>query len=391
MTFYLGYLFLQLFTIALTGFLAYYAIRSKNSKTQLSNVVLILFTLFYLIAYYLEHTTCSLDVMKAVIKIEYIGLCGIIFANIWFVDTFCGNACNKWLYRTEAIFSGIVLLSIFNLENNTLFYKSVSLIDYGKYAICKVEPSFLYWMYYLSNLCVFIRNEIHCLKKVKRSSGSEKKICYWILVAPLSPVLVSLFKWFGFSQDFDLFAFGLFGFTWCLSFAIIKYDYFNSLRSDMEVDELTGSSSRTYFVNRLQKILKENANGAFFMIDLDNFKSVNDHYGHAVGDKVLASFGEAIRDIVKDENLVARLGGDEFVLFLQQENETDDLEHISKQICDTFLNKQRVNQLPCEVSCSIGISKVREKEESFEQLYENADKALYLAKNSGKNQWRLYE
>ena len=391
MTFYWGYLVLQLFTIALTVILAYYTVRAKNSKTQLSNIVLILFTLFFLVGYFLEHTTRSLDVMKAVIKIEYLGQCGIIFSHIWFIDTYCGNSYNKWLYRIEAFITSFVLLSVFNLEHNTFFYHSVSMIDYGRYAICKVEPAFLYWFFYLSNLVVFIRNEVHCYLKMKKSTGAEKKIVCYIMLAPLSPVFVSLFKWFGYSQGFDMLAFGMFGFTWCLSFAIIKYDYFNSVRSDMEVDELTGVSSRKYFVKRIHKILKEDTSGALFMIDLDNFKSVNDRFGHGIGDKVLASLGEAIREIVTDENLAARLGGDEFVIFLQHVDGTENLEHIAVQICDTFLRKQKAKHLPCDVCCSIGISMLKDGDESFEQLYENADKALYLAKNSGKNQCRFFD
>ena len=80
-------------------------------------------------------------------------------------------------------------------------------------------------------------------------------------------------------------------------------------------DPLTGMRNRSGVAEQIDAVLKSGEKGAFFIMDMDNFKAVNDTYGHIEGDKVLVRFAKALRKIIEPGDLIARLGGDEFILF----------------------------------------------------------------------------
>jgi diguanylate cyclase (GGDEF)-like protein/PAS domain S-box-containing protein len=154
-------------------------------------------------------------------------------------------------------------------------------------------------------------------------------------------------------------------------------------------DPLTGLSNRLLFDDRLEHAINhaERFNKCISIIfcDLDNFKPINDTYGHTMGDEILKRIGTSLQDILRKDDTVCRFGGDEFVILLE------DLE--SFEYLDEIL--QRINQLtksPCviegnviSVGMSIGASIYPDDGEEPEALIKAADAAMYRAKNSGKN------
>lgn len=128
---------------------------------------------------------------------------------------------------------------------------------------------------------------------------------------------------------------------------------------------------------------------SLLVIDIDDFKSVNDNYGHLFGDKVIAKIAETIRRVVAVRGMVSRFGGDEFVVLLENCDE-ESLEYILKTIyCNVkvlFLNEKE----DLKVTISTGIANYPEDGESYEELFLKADKALYIAKARGKNNYVIY-
>jgi diguanylate cyclase (GGDEF)-like protein len=116
------------------------------------------------------------------------------------------------------------------------------------------------------------------------------------------------------------------------------------------------------------------------MIDIDNFKKINDKYGHGVGDNVLKTFAKEVKKILRKSDIIIRFGGEEFLVVLPNTN-IDNAEILANKICTHFnnLNKE------VHFTVSIGIAEYKNNN-SIDDLISEADKCLYLAKENGKNQ-----
>jgi len=164
-----------------------------------------------------------------------------------------------------------------------------------------------------------------------------------------------------------------------------------SIQDRLCTDPLTGVLNRKAFIERAQLLLSEPKTGgihAFVMVDADNFKQVNDRFGHGYGDRVLVKIAEALRSALRADDLVARMGGDEFALLLKnvmnEEVLLAKLTYLKEQIY------QRINS-DMVVSCSFGAACFPADGETFDDLYFKADVALYTAKEQGCNCARIYE
>lgn len=168
--------------------------------------------------------------------------------------------------------------------------------------------------------------------------------------------------------------------------------YLNVIKEQAETDSLTHLYNRIYFTNKVTEALRERAGGTLFMMDLDNFKGVNDHYGHGVGDGVLVTFAEHIRDCfrAREESIICRLGGDEFIVYIPEKLEESAVEEIVDNLIDNFSTKMIKAGLPTGTGCSVGIC-FAYKGSEFEDVYRNADKALYCAKARGKNTFMYFD
>lgn len=169
------------------------------------------------------------------------------------------------------------------------------------------------------------------------------------------------------------------------------------LKNKAERDLLTGLLNKITMQNTVAKALEEKPNGtfAFYIIDLDNFKAVNDNLGHAIGDKVLTDVANKLTLLFNEFDFIGRLGGDEFAVMLvipeNMSNYADRLMEVkAKGLCDNLKEIYTSDDISVTVSASIGIAVYSTDGKSFEELYEHADRALYHSKNSGKNQFTFY-
>lgn len=158
--------------------------------------------------------------------------------------------------------------------------------------------------------------------------------------------------------------------------------------SDLSMlDPLTGLYNRRGLKNRLESLLESHTGGHFVMLlDIDNFKSYNDNYGHAMGDQALTRVSAAIRDAVRSRDIVTRYGGEEFLVLITNVNASIAMklaERIRQYVLDLEIPHRFNHRVSTHVTISAGIAPIIE--ENFEQAMANADRALYVAKNRGRN------
>lgn len=154
-------------------------------------------------------------------------------------------------------------------------------------------------------------------------------------------------------------------------------------------DALTGIYNRSCFKTLVEDYLEQQGNGAFFMIDMDNFKQVNDKFGHQAGDAVLSKFGRVLEQL-GDNTIPGRIGGDEFCLFCKETVDIRELEKLAEHISTDFEKKLAGEKYAGVTTVSIGIARTTDAaDRDFEKLYSSADKALYVAKNRSKNTYYI--
>ncbi|HJV86072.1 MAG TPA: EAL domain-containing protein [Noviherbaspirillum sp.] len=129
---------------------------------------------------------------------------------------------------------------------------------------------------------------------------------------------------------------------------------------------------------------------ATLFIDLDRFKSINDTYGHDMGDQLLQQLGQRLRHALRGEDLMARLGGDEFLAVLPNLNSATDAAHIATNLLEQLRQPYWIGDTELYCSPSIGISLFPQDGQSLDVLIQNADVAMYQAKDSGRNNYHFY-
>ncbi len=157
-------------------------------------------------------------------------------------------------------------------------------------------------------------------------------------------------------------------------------------------DALTGLPNRVLFNDRLNvAIAAAQRHGKRFgvmMLDLDQFKNINDSLGHDVGDQLLQSVGNRLRGLLRKSDTVARMGGDEFMLLLPEINQKADVEAVAKKILASFQREFVLAFREVKITTSIGIAVYPEGGREFDTLKKNADIAMYKAKEKGRNNFQ---
>lgn len=168
-----------------------------------------------------------------------------------------------------------------------------------------------------------------------------------------------------------------------------------ALQHMAERDPLTGLYNKALTA----KLVNEHLHGtqapnyaALLIIDVDNFKSINDHFGHVYGDAVLCELADKLQHICSGEDIIGRIGGDEYIAFLQNNVSPLLVQAKAAEICAAFFTTYSGMQNDkYTISSSIGIAIFPKDGCSFELLYAHADAALYQAKSNGKNNYQLYD
>lgn len=168
-----------------------------------------------------------------------------------------------------------------------------------------------------------------------------------------------------------------------------------------EMTHLANYDFLTDLPNRMQLFEKINlgidwakrhhAKMALLFLDIDRFKQINDSLGHTVGDKLLQSIAQRLKNVVRSNDTVSRLGGDEFVLLLSEVGEINTLIPKIEEIRAVIAAPYKIEGKDLEISTSIGISLYPEDGEDSDTLILNADSAMYQAKENGRNRFYFYK
>ena len=159
-------------------------------------------------------------------------------------------------------------------------------------------------------------------------------------------------------------------------------------------DDLTGLPNRALCLNRMDLILahaqRHKSQVAVLFIDLDNFKVINDSYGHYVGDELLVQIADRLSKNLRKEDTLARISGDEFIVIVDSFEQVQDVTNLAAQILGVIEQPINLRDNEAYVSCSIGIALYPTDGETPVQLIQNADSAMYHAKKIGKNTFEFF-
>lgn len=159
-------------------------------------------------------------------------------------------------------------------------------------------------------------------------------------------------------------------------------------------DPLTGLFNRLKFHNRLTQTLssvrRNDTIFALLFLDLDRFKLINDTLGHRIGDLLLQAVSERLKNSVRSNDTLARLGGDEFIMLLSNIHHIDDVARIAQKTIELLLQPFTVESNDIVITASIGISVYPDDGKNSQTLLMNADTAMYMAKERGKNNYQFY-
>lgn len=157
-----------------------------------------------------------------------------------------------------------------------------------------------------------------------------------------------------------------------------------------KLDRMTRVLNRETAMDSIKQIVQDEGDKqhVLFMLDVDNFKSLNDTLGHQAGDAFLIALAQRLKKSFGDKDVVGRIGGDEFFMLMRNVQKSEQIENMAKKILN-IVSEIAVEFHPVQLSGSVGIGVYPQDGKVLEELYSKADEALYEAKHSGKNQYRF--
>lgn len=160
-----------------------------------------------------------------------------------------------------------------------------------------------------------------------------------------------------------------------------------------DTDEMTGLRNKGSLTGEINRFLADNSTdkGLLFVLDVDLFKSINDAYGHDVGDDVIIQLGRFLASRFTDQEIVGRFGGDEFIVFIKNTNDLDSARNIAKDLVEGVSNSVLLPNNERGVKISIGIAAYNGQEKNYSDIFKKADIALYKAKADPNNRFYVYE
>ena len=177
-----------------------------------------------------------------------------------------------------------------------------------------------------------------------------------------------------------------------ISGKVINYRKQEQLEEKADTDLLTGLNNKLATERKIKEYIAKNpkSRAMMFILDIDNFKKINDTMGHAFGDEVLRSLGQQIGSIFRASDIIGRVGGDEFFIFLKNIMMDETIKKEAKKVENFFQDFKTGEYTKYSATASIGVAIFPEEGADFDSLYKAADQALYKAKKRGKNQLAFY-
>ncbi len=151
-----------------------------------------------------------------------------------------------------------------------------------------------------------------------------------------------------------------------------------------KTDQLTGILNRREFFHQAERLLGDENEASLLMLDIDDFKRINDTYGHAMGDQVLRSVSQTIKSYIREDEIFSRIGGEEFAVLLPLEISVgyERAERIRKAVENLVFKRENID---VRLTLSIGITRIDPSESNVNDVLKRADLGLYKAKENGKN------
>ncbi|MDC7714924.1 EAL domain-containing protein [Vogesella sp. LYT5W] len=160
-------------------------------------------------------------------------------------------------------------------------------------------------------------------------------------------------------------------------------------------DPLTGLPNRRLLSDRLEQAIRHSTRSgkscAVCFLDLDGFKAINDQYGHAAGDQLLIGVSANLKTVLRADDTLARLGGDEFVVLLVDVGGSEECVQVLERLLAAIRQEVDLGDTVVRASASIGVSLYPQDNVDADTLLRHADQAMYLAKDAGKNRYRMFD
>lgn len=313
----------------------------------------------------------SSDTMLNISSFLYYCFAGFagMFGTYYIVKS-CGVNLSKWqkiLGMTPQIV--LCVLSFCSMFYNLIFYIENNTYARGEYNSIHAGVTVIYLVAGIA-FCInnFMKKQVFEEKLVEMS-----RAC--VIVMPIVGTIVQS---------------AIYGtlLIWPLSTFAVLLIYLTTIQHESNYDELTDLYRKKVFESNAERIICSKIKSALIIIDIDDFKRVNDIYGHRQGDLLLKLTAEKIRYCFSKKSLIGRIGGDEFSVLVYNYASIEEIENICGDFL-TMIGKDIKDIYQIEYSCSMGISENIESL-TFQDAYQNSDKALYDAKRSGRNCYKVF-
>ncbi len=166
------------------------------------------------------------------------------------------------------------------------------------------------------------------------------------------------------------------------------------LMSSNQKDKLTKlyniETTKSLIENQINES-KDDENHGLFFLDIDNFKHINDNYGHVTGDEIIILFANKLRKIFGSNSIIGRYGGDEFIVFIKNVLSLNQIKEYANQMKNELLITHKIDDNDVNISASIGILYFNKTEYNKTEIYKYADIAMYYSKYTGKNSYSIYD
>ena len=177
------------------------------------------------------------------------------------------------------------------------------------------------------------------------------------------------------------------------SIRIKEFVLTRQIRIQKDIDELTGISNKGALTRAINEFLADGSTdkGLLILLDCDHFKSINDTYGHDVGDSVIRQIGQFLGKLVKPDVIAGRFGGDEFVVFVKDTNDLNTARKLAEEISSGVSASVELPDKDKKISVSIGISVYNGIEKNYSDIFNKSDIALYKAKADPDNRYCIFD
>ena len=167
----------------------------------------------------------------------------------------------------------------------------------------------------------------------------------------------------------------------------------SEINKQKDIDELTGLKNKAALTRKINEFFADDNNnkGLLFVLDVDYFKSINDKYGHDVGDVVLQKLGKYLKEKFPNDEIVGRFGGDEFIIFLRNVDDLKQADRIAREITSETPELIKLPTDEVKFGISVGVAIYKGKEKNYSEIFKKADIALYKTKADRKIHYNIYQ